>query len=424
MTNEAKVGAFTLAGLALLAFILVQMTDIRLLGAKRYTLHVSFTEAIGINPGSEVRFAGVDVGRVLSVGTDGMAAVVTAEIQSDIRIPRSSRISIASSGFLGEKFIGIMPGKDNGDYLGDGEYVYGVPEQTMDALLANMNRLVEDVHEMVVSMNAVVGDPRLQNSLVDTVVNVQGVTANLRDMTGAFAQMMVDSGPEVSAMVRNLNAVSINLMRTTSEVEQLVSDFSGDGRTAADLRLAIANLAVTSQRIDRMATSLEGVVTDPQTADDLRATLQNAREASEKANRMMTGFAGARLQTGVETMYSGRRDLWQTNFDLRLYPSEDSFLLLGFDDIGEGSQFNAQVGRKKGAVTGRFGIIDSKVGLGLDADAGDRWRFSIDAYDFNEVALKARLRYRVADHTYLFSQVDHLNARDRRAAYVGVRREF
>ena len=424
MTNEAKVGAFTLIGLALLAIILIHMSDIRFFGAKDYTLYIGFDEVVGVNPSAEVRFAGVEVGRVRAVETDGMGAVVTVEIRPDIRIPRTSRISIASSGFLSEKFIGIMPGKDTGDYLRDGEYVYGVGEQNVDSIMANMNKLVEEVHGMVSSMNNVLGSKELQHSLVDTAVNVRDITANMRELTGAFAQMAGTSGPEINAMVRNLNAVAANLAATTGEVERLVADFSGDGQTAANLRLAVANLSVTSQRIERMAQSVEGVVTDPKTAEDLKAVLHNARSVSERADRLMGGLDGTKIETGVETMYSGKARDWQANFDLRLYPSEDSFLLLGFDGIGEDNLFNAQVGRRKGAFTGRVGLVDSQVGLGVDADAGSRWRFSVEAYDLNDVALKARVRYRIGESTYLFSQVNHFNDREKRTTYVGVRQEF
>ncbi|MGP1366794.1 MAG: MlaD family protein [Schwartzia sp. (in: firmicutes)] len=424
MTNEAKVGAFTLIGLALLAVILFHMSDIRLFGGKDYTLYIGFDEAVGVNPSAEVRFAGVLVGRVRSVETDGMGALVTAEIRPDIHIPRTSRISISSSGFLSEKFIGILPGKDTGDYLTDGEYVYGVGEQTMDSILGSMNKLMEEVHGMVASMNHVLGSKDLQHSLVDTAVNVRDITANMRDLTGAFAQMAGENRADVSAMVKHLNVVARNLADTTGEVERMVAEFSGDGQTAANLRLTIANLSATSQRIERMAASVEGVVTDPKTAEDVKALLHNARSVSERADRLMGGLGDAAVTTGVEAMYSGKDSDWRANFDVEVAPSPDRFLRLGFDGIGADNRFNAQVGRRRGGLTTRFGLVDSRVGLGVDADAGSRWRFSLEAYDLNDVALKAKVRYRLGESTYLFSQVNQLNDREKRTAYVGVRQEF
>ena len=77
-----------------------------------------------------------------------------------------------------------------------------------------------------------------------------------------------------------------------------------------------------------------------------------------------------------------------------------------------------------GALTARAGIIDGEVGLGLDADAGKYWRFSLDAYDLNNIRLRPRASVRVAKSTYLFGQVDDVNDDDRRATYVGVRQEF
>ncbi len=424
MTNEAKVGAFTLVGLAVLALILVHLSDFHLIGSKDHTIYVSFSEVMGLNPSADVCVAGVRVGQVTAVETSGTSAMVTVKIRPDVQIPLGSKISITSSGVLAEKCIGITPGADSGHYIKDGDHVYGVDEQTMDTMMENINRAVLQVQDLLESINHVVGSPDLQKSLIATTMNIRDLTANMRDMTAAFNRMAVNNEAEVNQMVHNLNIMSVGMANTANELANLTRDFSGDGRTAANMKLAIANLSDTTRRIDNMAKSLEGVVTDPQTSADLKATLHNVRQVTEKANSMLDGFKGAHMEAGVEAMYSGKESDWQANFDMRLYPSADSFLLLGFDDIGDGNRFNAQVGKKAGAITGRAGVVSSQVGIGLDADAGSRWRFSVDAYDLNNVALKARVRYRVADKTYLFGQMNDINHRDKRATFVGLRQEF
>ena len=98
--------------------------------------------------------------------------------------------------------------------------------------------------------------------------------------------------------------------------------------------------------------------------------------------------------------------------------------MLGLNDIGDGNRFNAQVGKKSGAFGFRGGIVDSKVGLGLDADAGPNWRFSVDAYDPNHAKVKARVRYKLTDNLYLFSQMNHVNDSKKRATYFGIRHNF
>ena len=54
MSNEAKVGAFTLAGIVLLAGFLFGLSNFHLFGTKNYSLHIGFTEVIGLNPSAEV----------------------------------------------------------------------------------------------------------------------------------------------------------------------------------------------------------------------------------------------------------------------------------------------------------------------------------------------------------------------------------
>ena len=104
--------------------------------------------------------------------------------------------------------------------------------------------------------------------------------------------------------------------------------------------------------------------------------------------------------------------------------SDKNLFKIGVNDIGEGNRFNLQAGQKMGALTARAGIIDGEVGLGLDADAGKYFRFSLDAYDLNNIRLRPRASVRFGKGTYLFGQVDDVNDGDRRATYVGVRQEF
>ena len=92
--------------------------------------------------------------------------------------------------------------------------------------------------------------------------------------------------------------------------------------------------------------------------------------------------------------------------------------------IGEGNRFNGQVGMRRGALTGRAGIVDSKLGVGFDAAAGSRWVFSADAYNINDAALKVRATYKITSDTYLIGQINDVNRSARRTAYVGLRHTF
>ena len=424
MSNEVKVGAFTLCGLALLAVMLIGLSGVTMFGPSQYTIYVTFPEVIGLNPAAEVRFAGVLAGKVNSVETEGMHVLITMSVNNDIRIPHASKITVSSSGFLGEKYINILPARDTGVYLDPDDRVAGTPEESMETVMAKMSVLIDQAHEMLNGINSVINNPDMNASLVATAVNLKDITGNVREMTGTFARMAAHNESEINRMVQHLSMLSVSLAGAAQEVELMVKDFSGDGEAAANLRATVANIATTSARIDNMAKSLEGVVTDPKTTEDLKAILHNTRQVTEKADKMMSGLGGGAIKPSLEVMYSGQESNWRANFDVTANLSDKNMFRIGVNEIGEGNRFNLQAGRKMGALTARAGIIDSEVGVGLDADAGDRWRFSLDAYDLNNIRLRPRASVRVGKSTYLFGQVNDVNDGDRRATYVGVRQEF
>lgn len=52
------------------------------------------------------------------------------------------------------------------------------------------------------------------------------------------------------------------------------------------------------------------------------------------------------------------------------------FLLIGADDIGgDDSGTNLQIGTGNGIFTGRGGLVDDKVGVGVDLKAGEKGKF-------------------------------------------------
>lgn len=424
MKLEAKVGAFTLLGVGLLIGIMVMLNGIKLGGSQGYGLSIGFPQAVGLTSGNDVCYAGVAVGTVESVEPSGAGVVAAVHIDKDVKIPRQSTIVVTSNGVMGGKFINIVPDKDAdfGDCYGPGDFVYGLQEATMDDMMVNINGAVLKVQTLLDSMNQMLGDKETQQALKDVSLNMRNITANIDVLTATLANMAEVNQGDIRQMAQNLNHMTGSLMRAADSLEVLVSTFNGNGETGANLKEAIANLSATSKRIDNMAASLEGVVTDPQVADDLKATLHNVRSVSQRADKMMGTVSEIELNPSVETMYSGKENNWQTNMGVDIRPTENSLLRLGLNDIGENNRVNVQGGMYNGSFGARAGVIDSKAGVGVDI--GNKLQLSVDGYDSNDFKLKSRLQYEIAKDTYVFTQVNDINKSDTRATYFGLRRSF
>lgn len=424
MKLEAKVGAFTLLGLILLILAMALLSGVRPGSSKGYGLDIGFAQAVGLNSGNDVCYAGVRIGKVEAVEPSGTGMVARVKIESDVKIPKKSSVTVSSNGVMGGKFINIAPAQDADltDCYGDGDFIYGIQEATMDDMMANLNTAVIKVQDLLDSMNAIMGDKDTQQALKSVTRNMQSITDNIDSLTATLANMVNVSEGDIRQMAQNMNQMTGSLMRTADSLEVMVQNFSGDGQTGANMKEAIANLATTSKRIEHMAEALEDVVTDPQVADDLKATLHNVRNVTRRADKMLGDVSAIQVEPSLETMYSGKEDRWQTDFGVDVRPTKTSILRMGLDDIGEDNRVNFQGGVYSGSLGARAGVIDSKAGIGLDL--GNRLQLSVDGYDPNDFKVKTRLQYEIAKNTYVFTQVNDINKSDTRATYFGLRRSF
>jgi phospholipid/cholesterol/gamma-HCH transport system substrate-binding protein len=73
-----------------------------------YTLSADLTDASGLQPGNEVRVAGVKVGTVKRVELHPDAARVEMEVQEDVRIPVESSLEVKLKTLLGQKFVDLQ----------------------------------------------------------------------------------------------------------------------------------------------------------------------------------------------------------------------------------------------------------------------------------------------------------------------------
>ena len=426
MSNEAKVGIFTVIGLVLLTAIVLYLSGFNPAEEDDYSFDITFNQVTGLKPGAGVSYAGIAVGRVQAIEAYKDKAKVTVEIRGGTQIAKDSLFTINSDGLMGEKFISIMPPQHpSGVYLAGGESVQGVDEKGLDYLLAQAGTTLVDVQELIKSMNTILGNKNVQNSLIQTAVNLNELTGNMNELMRVMSNLAVNNQQDIDKMIRNLSAMTASMASAADEIDSMLNDFSGDGQTAENMKTAIANLAATSQSIQKMAANMEPVIADPATAQKLQNIIDNASNISTRADTMMNKVSNIKVKTGVDALYSGGESDWAVNADVRVYSNPNYFLLIGADDIGgDDSGTNLQVGTGNGTVTGRGGLIDDKVGVGIDFKTSDKTQFSVDAYDPDDLRVKLRGQYELADDTYLIGQIKDVNDSDDRAAYLGLRQEF
>ena len=104
------VGIFVVLGILALGYLSVSLGQVSFLGGRGYLVTVDFPSVGGLKAGSNVEIAGVEVGRVESIGLADYQARVTLRVHSGIKLQEDSIASIKTKGLIGEKYIRISPG--------------------------------------------------------------------------------------------------------------------------------------------------------------------------------------------------------------------------------------------------------------------------------------------------------------------------
>ena len=141
--REFWVGLFVLAGLVGLAVLSFQVGGVTYRGPGGLELIATFDEVGSLKPRAQVVVGGVKVGQVTRIALDeDFRAQVFMELDGDLQLPSDTSASILTAGVLGDQYIALEPGADEGT-LADGDRV----EFTQGAVILErlIGRLVQSL---------------------------------------------------------------------------------------------------------------------------------------------------------------------------------------------------------------------------------------------------------------------------------------
>lgn len=266
-TLELKVGAFVLAGLAVLAALVVQFGRVGEGFKTYYGLTVRFPDASGLLKGSDVLLSGAKIGRVSGgprLVQSGEGVEVPLRIFDYVNIPAGSKFTVGSSGLLGDRFVAVsMPPGPPENYIAKNSVIEGTRETGLDDLTREGGFLVSDLRAAVQNVNATI-----------TRLNTEA----LSEVNLLHLKMSVE----------NLDTATTALAQSTQKIDGVIEKAGGTmdstKKAAEDVQVAIADARKTIQaatEVIQQATSGKGafaaLLTNQDLAKDLRALVSNLR---------------------------------------------------------------------------------------------------------------------------------------------------
>ena len=135
---EVLTGAFLVLGFLVLAFLSVRMAKLEVIGKGVYNVYAEFPTVSGLKVGAVVEMAGIEVGRAKKMVIKDYQAVVTIQINKDVKLQEDCIASIRTKGLLGEKYIRISPGGSDLVIPPNGKIRETEPPVDLEELIANL----------------------------------------------------------------------------------------------------------------------------------------------------------------------------------------------------------------------------------------------------------------------------------------------
>lgn len=113
-----------------------------------FRMTASFSSVQGIKKGNEVRYAGVRVGEVSKISTEGNEGILEMRIKKDAQIPLDAEFTVSQSGVIGDYYVDIRGGHFDGSYFGEGMRVEEKRSNRLDQMMERAKKLMDSAVQM------------------------------------------------------------------------------------------------------------------------------------------------------------------------------------------------------------------------------------------------------------------------------------
>jgi len=221
--------AFAGSCVGLLLFLWISFGGSIPLAPQGYRLHADFDDAVQLGIQSDVRISGVSVGKVVDVSLDPHTGLTNALIQFDSKYaprPADTRAILRAKSLLGETYVELSPGSQNGPKLPDGGTIprtQVAPTVQLDQILSTFDPATRRAFSTWQQQDAIALTNRGQDfsaafaELYPFATNVDAVLTVLNHDSAATSALLREGGQVFSAIsaspaqlqgfIRNSNAV-------------------------------------------------------------------------------------------------------------------------------------------------------------------------------------------------------------------------
>jgi len=289
MTTEAKVGAFVLGSAAILAFTIVHLVNAQLSGhTSSYRTYLRY--AGGIEPGAQVLFGGINVGKITAVRpwtSDPTKIEILLDVKENTPLNEKSVAKLGLVSVMSGAALSITTGSNDARRLPPGSIITSQEGANLDQITDKMATVTDNANGLITEvrgeLGGISGDARTLLANLNTVTgkaNQQKIQAVLENING----MLATDRPKIDRLTDQLNALSQHADETIQNVNGTVTDLR------EPIRNDQANLQSTLLQAKQLLADMQVVVRSndykiDDTIEHLRTTTENLDELTNSVKQ-------------------------------------------------------------------------------------------------------------------------------------------
>lgn len=271
-TKEVKIALVAIVGIILLFFGMKFLKGLNLFdsGTKYY---ITFSDVSGLSASSPIYADGYKIGTVKGIEYDythSKDIVVEAEIDNNMRIPLGSSAEIVSD-LMGNTQVNLLLANNPRQRVEAGGTIQGnINDGAMGevkSLIPTVQKILPKLDSIMASLNALLADPALANSLH----NVETITGNLTVSSRELNTLMSQLNKGVPQMMNKANGVLDNTNKLTGNLAAIDIE-----STMRQVNNTLANVEAVTASLNNKQGTLGLLMNDPTLYNNLNATMRDA----------------------------------------------------------------------------------------------------------------------------------------------------
>jgi phospholipid/cholesterol/gamma-HCH transport system substrate-binding protein len=278
VTTEAKVGAFVLGCFSVLAFTLIYLVNAQL-GGHMVPYHTYLRYAGGLEPGAQVLFGGINVGKIKAVrpwSSDPTRIEILLDVKDDTPLNEKSVAKLGLVSVMSGAALSITTGSNDAKRLPSGATIPSQEAASLDEITGKMAVVADNANGLITEVRGELKD--ISGNARTLLANLNTVTGTpnqrkIRDVLDNVNALLATERPKLDRLTDQLNVLSQRADETVQNVNGTVSE------VREPVRKDVVELQNTLIEAKRLLADMQVLVK----ANDYKIddTIENLRTATE-----------------------------------------------------------------------------------------------------------------------------------------------